>query len=120
MSLNLRRPLCFIDLETTGTNIISDRIIEIAILRVNPDGSKETKEWMVNPCMDIPKESSAIHGITYEDVKDCPPFKRVAREIYNFLSNADLAGYNSNRFDIPMLVEEFNRAELVFDFSSRK
>lgn len=108
--LKLSRPLAFIDLETTGTDIGKDRIIEIAIIKVMPDGSSVSKVKRINPGMPIPKESTEIHGIRDEDVKNEPSFKEVANELRQFLMNSDLAGYNSNRFDIPLLVEEFLRA----------
>jgi len=120
MNLNLKRPLAFIDLETTGTNIISDRIVEIAVLRILPNGGKASKEWRVNPTVPIPAEVTRVHGIKDEDVKDCPTFNDLAKEIYAFLSNSDIAGYNSNRFDIPLLIEEFTRAGVTMDLTSRK
>lgn len=118
--LNLKRPLAFIDLETTGINLSTDKIIEIAIIKILPDGSSVSKVKRVNPGIPIPKESSDVHGITDEDVKDAPLFKEVANEFRQFLDNCDLAGYNSNRFDIPLLVEEFLRAGQQFDISGRK
>lgn len=118
--LNLKRPLAFIDLETTGINLSSDRIIEIAVIKILPDGSSVSKIKRINPGIPIPKESVDIHGITDEAVKDAPLFKEVANEFRQFLDNCDLAGYNSNRFDIPMLVEEFLRAGQHFDISERK
>lgn len=119
-SLLLKRPLAVIDLETTGTNVATDRIIEIAIIKVFPDKTTQSKVKRINPGMPIPAGSSAIHGIKDEDVKDAPLFKNVANEFKQFLENCDLAGYNSNRFDIPLLVEEFLRAEVSFDVSKRK
>lgn len=119
-SLLLKRPLAVIDLETTGTNVATDRIIEIAIIKVFPDKTTQSKVRRINPGMPIPAGSSAIHGIKDEDVKDAPLFKQVANELKQFLENCDLAGYNSNRFDIPLLVEEFLRAEVSFDVSKRK
>lgn len=118
--LTLDRPLAFIDLETTGTNIATDRIVEIAIVKVLPDGQIQKKIKRINPGMPIPKSSSDIHGITDEMVRDCPEFRQVANELKQFLDACDLAGYNSNRFDIPLLVEEFLRAEMEFDTSDRK
>lgn len=120
MDLILKRPLAFIDLETTGTNVVSDRIVEIAILKVNPNGSKESKEWKVNPTIPIPAEVSKVHGITDEDVKNEPTFSQLVKEINAMLANCDLAGYNSNRFDIPLLIEEFSRAGMNLDLSNRK
>ena len=110
MKLNLKNPLVFFDLETTGTNINSDRIVEICYLKVYPNGNEEAKTMRINPEMPIPAESSAVHGIYDEDVADCPTFKEVARNIANDIEGCDLAGFNSNRFDIPVLAEEFLRA----------
>lgn len=118
--LNLTRPLAFIDLETTGINISTDKIIEIAIIKRMPDGSVVSKIKRVNPGIPIPQESTEVHGITDDDVKDSPSFKDVANELRQFLDNCDLAGYNSNRFDIPLLVEEFLRVGQQFDISGRK
>ncbi len=120
MKLQLTRPLAFIDLETTGINIGSDRIIEIAIIKISPDGSKLVKRKFINPQMPIPAASADVHGITDEMVKDAPPFKQVANEIKQFLEHCDIGGYNSNRFDIPMLVEEFLRAGLELNMEGRK
>lgn len=119
-SLQLKRPLAVIDLETTGTNVATDRIIEIAIIKVFPDKSTQSKVKRIHPGMPIPAASTAIHGISDEDVKDCPNFKQCANELRQYLDNCDLAGYNSNRFDIPLLVEEFLRAGLEFDVKDRK
>lgn len=119
MPLQLTRPLAFIDLETTGVNLAVDRIVELAIVKVQPDGSRLVKRKLVNPQMPIPQASSDIHGITDEMVKDAPSFKQIANEIRQFLDHCDLAGYNSNRFDLPLLVEEFLRAGLEFDVTSR-
>jgi DNA polymerase-3 subunit epsilon len=118
--LTLERPLAFIDLETTGINVGSDRIVEIAILKLNPDGSKTTRTHRVNPEMAISEESISIHGISNEDVATEPTFTELAPSLFKFLFNCDLAGFNSNRFDVPMLVEEFYRAEIEFDFQERK
>lgn len=118
--LKLTRPIAFIDLETTGVNLSKDRIVEIAIVKIQPDGSRITKRKILNPEMPIPKESSDIHGITDEMVKDAPTFKQCANEIKQFLDNCDLGGYNSNRFDVPVLMEEFLRSELDVDLSDRK
>lgn len=120
MQLNLTKPLAFFDLETTGVNVGSDRIIEISILKIKPDQSRETKTWRINPEMPIPPASTKFHGITDEDVKDCPNFKTLAPQIVRFLENCDLAGYNSNKFDVPLLVEEFMRAEADFDLEGRR
>ncbi|NLR57303.1 DNA polymerase-3 subunit epsilon [Chitinophaga polysaccharea] len=119
-SLLLKRPLAVIDLETTGTNVASDRIIEIAIIKVFPDKTTQSKVKRIHPGMPIPAGSTAIHGIKDEDVKDAPTFKQAAHELKQFMDNCDLAGYNSNRFDIPLLVEEFLRAGIEFDISKRK
>ena len=116
MKLNLRKPLIFFDLETTGLNIMTDRIIEIAYLKVYPNGNEELKKLRINPEMPIPAESTKIHGIADEDVRDCPIFKQVAQSIANDFKGCDIAGYNSNSFDVPFLAEEFLRAEADFDF----
>ena len=120
MKLKLTKPLCFFDLETTGTDVSKDRIIEIAIIKVNIDGSRESLEIRLNPGIPIPPESTLIHGITDEMVANEPKFKDKARNIYNFLKGCDLAGFNSDRFDIPLLVEELLRADLDFDFKNTK
>lgn len=119
MNLNLSRPLAFIDLETTGVNVGSDRIVEISILKLNPDGSKNVRTERINPGIPIPAESSAVHGIHDEDVKDQPSFADRAKNFAIFLHDSDLAGYNSNKFDIPLLVEEFLRAGVQFDMKER-
>lgn len=119
MQLKLSRPICFFDLETTGINISKDRIVEISILKVHPNGKEESKTWLVNPGIPIPKEVTAIHGISDEDVKNEPSFKELAKEIYNMIKDSDLAGFNSNRFDIPLLAEELLRAEIDFDMKNR-
>jgi DNA polymerase-3 subunit epsilon len=118
--LQLSKPLAIIDLETTGINLSSDRIVEIAIVRIMPDGSKSIKRKLLNPEMQISAVSVDIHGISNEMVKDAPTFKQAANEIKQFLDNCDLAGYNSNRFDIPMLAEEFLRVGLDFEFKGRR
>lgn len=120
MDLNLKNPLVFFDLETTGLNITRDRIVEIAMLKVFPNGKQEVKTRRINPEMPIPAQSTAIHGITDEDVKDCPIFKQVAKSLADQLEGCDLAGFNSSRFDVPMLAEEFLRAGVDFDMSKRK
>ena len=116
MKLNLFRPLCFFDLETTGINITNDRIVEIGILKIFPDGKTKEMNKLVNPEMTIPKEASDIHGITNDKVDSMPTFKQISKEIYSFIEESDLAGFNSDRFDIPLLVEEFLRAEIDFNF----
>ncbi|TND10045.1 MAG: DNA polymerase III subunit epsilon [Bacteroidetes bacterium] len=118
--LRLFRPLAFIDLETTGTNVASDRIVEISVIRLFPDGREDQKTWRVNPTIPIPAAVVAIHNITDEDVKNEPTFKDLSKELFNYLQNCDLAGYNSNKFDIPLLAEEFLRAEVEFDVSNRR
>ncbi len=120
MKLQLTRPLAFIDLETTGINITMDRIVEIAIVKILVDGTKQVKRKLINPLIPIPKNASDVHGITNEMVKDAPTFKQVANEIKQFIDNCDLAGYNSNRFDIPMLIEEFLRSGLEFSIDDKK
>lgn len=120
MKLNLKRPLAFFDLETTGINVASDRIVEIAVLKVMPNGTKEILTKRIHPGMPIPLSSSLIHGIYDEDIANEPAFKDVAEEIAAFIGEADLAGYNSNKFDIPVLLEEFLRAGVDFDMSDRK
>ena len=118
--LQLNRPIAFIDLETTGVNLSSDRIVEIAIIKLMTDGTKLVKRKLINTQMPIPQVTSDIHGITNDMVKDAPTFKQVANEIKQFIENCDLAGYNSNRFDIPILMEEFLRAEIELDLLDRK
>ncbi len=120
MRLNLQNPLVFFDLETTGTNIITDRIVEICILKVWPNGNEESKTMRINPGMHIPEESTAVHGIKDEDVKDCPAFKEVARTLAADIQGCDLAGFNSNRFDIPLLAEEFIRAGVDIDLTRHR
>lgn len=120
MKLNLKRPLAFFDLEATGVNVASDRIVEISILKALPNGKEEIKTLKIKPLIPIPLESSLIHGIYDDDVKDAPTFKEVAKDIVDFLADADLAGYNSNKFDIPMLMEEFLRVGINFDIENRK
>ncbi len=120
MKLNLKNPIVFFDLETTGTNINSDRIVEISYLKVHPNGNEESKTLRINPECHIPEETSAIHGIYDADVVDCPKFKEVAKNIAKDFEGADVAGFNSNRFDIPLLAEEFLAAGVDLDFSKRK
>ena len=118
MQLSLNKPICFFDLETTGINISKDRIVEISILKVFPDGKEVAKTWVVNPEMPIPAEVTAIHGISDADVADKPTFKELSKEIYNLIKDSDLGGFNSNRFDIPLLAEELLRAEVDFDMKN--
>src|SRR5258706_1095682 len=120
MKLSLKIPLCFFDLEATGVNSAHDRIIEIAIIKVMPNGEIIRKTNLINPTIPIPLESTAIHGITNEDVKDKPVFKEVAREYARFLEGCDMGGFNVLKFDVPMLVEEFLRANVEFDYSRKK
>ncbi len=120
MKLNLKNPLVFFDLETTGVNINTDRIVEICYLKVHPNGNEESKTMRINPEMHIPEQSSAVHGIYDEDVADCPTFKEVAKQIARDIEGCDLAGFNSNRFDVPLLAEEFLRAGVDIDMSRRK
>ncbi len=120
MKLNLKNPLIFFDLETTGININTDRIVEIAYLKVYPNGNEESKTLRINPKMHIPESSSLVHGIYDKDVADCPTFKEVAQNIANDFEGTDIAGFNSNRFDVPLLAEEFLRAGIDIDLSSRK
>ncbi len=118
MQLNLTRPICFFDLETTGVNVAKDRIVEIAILKIFPNGNKESKTWLVNPEMIIPDEVIAVHGISNEKVANEPTFKELSKEIYNMIKDSDLGGFNSDRFDIPLLAEEMLRAEVDFDMKN--
>ncbi len=119
MKLNLKRPLAFFDLETTGVNVASDRIVEISILKAMPDGTEDVKTLRINPGIPIPLESSLIHGIYDEDIRHERTFKQAGEELARFLDDCDLAGYNSNRFDIPVLMEEFLRAGIDFDIENR-
>ena len=120
MKLNLKNPVVFFDLETTGVNITSDRIVEISYLKVYPNGDETSKTKRINPEMHIPEEASKVHGIYDEDVKDSPTFKQVAKEIAADFEGADIAGFNSNRFDVPLLAEEFLRAGVDLDMTRRK
>lgn len=120
MKLNLKNPIVFFDLETTGTNVNVDRIVEICYIKVWPNGKEESKAMRINPGIPIPAEASAVHGIHDADVADCPTFKEVARSIANDIEGCDLAGFNSNRFDIPVLAEEFLRAGVDIDLGRRK
>ncbi len=120
MQLNLKNPLVFFDLETTGTDIVNDRIVEISYLKIFPNGTEESKTMRINPEMHIPEGATAIHGISDEDVKNHPTFKEVAKILAKDIEGCDLAGYNSNRFDIPLLAEEFLRAGTDIDLKKRK
>lgn len=120
MELQLTKPLVFFDLETTGVNIAIDRVVEISILKIYPNGNKESKTWLVNPEIEIPPQAIAIHGITNEKVVTEPTFKELASTISKMISDSDLAGFNSTRFDIPLLAEEMLRAGIDFDMSNRK
>lgn len=119
MKLHLTRPLVFFDLETTGTNVLRDRIVEISVVKLFPDGHYEEKTRRVNPGMPIPPGATAIHHISDDDVKDEPLFERIANSLLTWLDDCDIAGYNSNKFDVPLLIEEFKRANLKFDTSGR-
>lgn len=120
MELKLTHPLAFLDLETTGIKVATDRIVEICILRLSPDGTSRIRTDRINPEMPIPPEVTAIHGIRDEDVRDCPTFRELAHDLDQFLEGCDIAGYNSNHFDIPLLVEEFLRAETEFELKGRR
>ncbi|MDR3094506.1 MAG: 3'-5' exonuclease [Bacteroidales bacterium] len=119
MKLELKNPLVIFDLETTGMNIASDRIVELSYLKVFPDGREESKTYRLNPTVPIPAEITAIHGISNEDVKDAPTFKEVAQTLVNSFADCDFAGYNSNKFDLPLLAEEFLRADVTFDLKKQ-
>jgi DNA polymerase-3 subunit epsilon len=118
MELNLSKPICFFDLETTGINVAKDRIVEISILKVFPNGNRASKTWLVNPGIPIPAEAVAIHGISDEKVADKPNFKSISKEVYQMIRDSDLGGYNSDRFDIPLLAEEMLRADVDFDMKN--
>ena len=120
MDISLDKPIVFFDIESTGLNISKDRIVEISVLKINPNNSQESKTWLINPTIPIPKETTLIHGICNEKVKKSPKFKDISNTLYKFIGNADLAGYNSNKFDIPMLVEEFLRIDIDFDIKYRR
>lgn len=120
MNLNLKRPLAFIDLETTGINVSTDRIVELSVLKISPNGKEEWMTTRVNPEMAIPPKTTAIHGIKNEDVVNAPTFKEVAKKLAVFLEGCDLAGYNAIKFDIPLLAEEFLRINIDFNFRKRK
>ncbi|MEY8847460.1 exonuclease domain-containing protein [Psychroserpens sp. XS_ASV72] len=118
MQLNLTKPICFFDLETTGINITKDRIVEISILKVHPNGKEENYTQLVNPTIPIPAEVTKVHGISDADVADKPTFKEISREVHNMIKDSDLGGFNSNRFDIPLLAEEMLRADIDFDMKN--
>jgi len=120
MQLNLKNPIVFFDLETTGTDVTTDRIVEISYLKISPNGNEEIKTFRVNPGMPIPPKSTAIHGITDDDVKDAPGFPEIAKNIAKAFEGCDFAGYNSNKFDLPLLAEEFIRADMDIDLMKRK
>lgn len=119
MELKLNKPICFFDLETTGIDVAKDRIVEIAVFKVYPNGNKESKTWLVNPTIPIPPQATAIHGISNEKVANEPTFVELASQVYNMIKDSDLAGYNSDRFDIPLLAEELLRAGVDFDMKNR-
>lgn len=119
MKLNLTRPLIFFDLETTGTNITSDRIVEFSYIKIYPDGREETKSRRINPEMPIPPASTAVHHITDEDVAGEPTFRQISKALFSIFEGCDIAGYNSNKFDVPLLIEEFARAGITFDLAGR-
>lgn len=120
MNLKLKRPIIFFDLETTGVDTSRDRIVEISMVKVDVDGSKQVKTRRINPEMHIPEEASAVHGIYDEDVANEPTFKQIAKSLAKFIEGCDFGGFNSNRFDLPVLVEEFMRAEVDVDFTRRR
>ena len=120
MNLKLKRPIVFFDLETTGVDAAKDRIVEISMVKIAVDGSKVVKTRRINPEIPIPAEATAVHGITDEDVKDEPTFKQIAKSLAQFIEGCDFGGFNSNRFDLPLLVEEFLRAGVECDFQRRK
>ncbi len=120
MILQLKKPIVFFDLETTGVKVAVDRIVEISILKIFPNGNKESKTWLVNPTIPIPEETTLIHGITNEKVVNEPTFSELSKEIHQLIENCDLAGFNSNKFDIPLLAEEFLRAGIEFNMKNRK
>lgn len=119
MELKLTRPICFFDLETTGIDVAKDRIVEISIIKVFPNGNRESKTWLVNPTIPIPYQVTLVHGITDEKVANEPTFKELSSQIYQMIKDSDLAGYNSDRFDIPLLAEEMLRADVDFDMKNR-
>ncbi len=117
--MNIKKPIVFFDLETTGINPSTDRIVEISLLKVMPNGSEIHKTYRINPEIPIPPKATEIHHISNEDVKNCPTFKMIAKELIEFIKDADLAGYNSNKFDVPLLSEEFLRNDIDFDLKNR-
>lgn len=119
MKLNLQRPLIVFDLETTGVNVANDHIIEISMIKLYPNGMEDTRTIRINPGCHIPEVTTALHGITDDDVKDCPVFKEVADDIFDFFDGCDIGGFNSNKFDVPMLIEEFQRCGVEFDTLQR-
>ncbi len=119
MQLNITRPICFFDLETTGINVAKDRIVEISILKIFPDGKEQEHTYLINPTVPIPPQTTAVHGISDADVANAPTFAEKAQEIYDLVKDSDLAGYNSNRFDIPLLAEELLRCDIDFDMKNR-
>jgi DNA polymerase-3 subunit epsilon len=120
MEISIKNPLVFIDLETTGIDVVNDRIVELSALKILPNGKQELKTRRVNPTIPIPAEATAVHGISDDDVKNEPTFKEMAKSLAQFLEGCDLAGFNSNKFDFPLLAEEFLRADVDFDFRKRK
>lgn len=120
MNLKLKRPIIFFDLETTGVDAAKDRIVEISMVKIGINGEKQVKTRRINPEMPIPAEATAVHGITDEDVKNEPTFKQIAKSLAKYIEGCDFGGFNSNRFDLPVLVEEFMRAEVDVDFRNRK
>lgn len=120
MELNLKRPIIFFDIESTGVEPAKDHIVEISLIKVHPNGDEEVKTRRINPGVPIPAAATAIHGITDDDVKDCPTFPQIAKSLAAFIAGADLAGYNSNKFDIPILVEEFMRAGVEIDLNGKR
>ena len=118
MNLKIIKPLCFFDLETTGINVSSDRIVEISVLKIYPNGNKESRTWLVNPGIKIPQEAINVHGISNEMVINEPNFSEIAHEVKSMINNCDLAGYNSDKFDIPLLAEELLRADIDFDIDN--
>ena len=117
MELNLKKPIIFFDLETTGTNITTDRIVEISMIKIMPNGEERERTLRINPEMHIPKEATDVHGISDEDVANCRTFKEIAKDLAQSFLGCDIAGFNSNRFDIPMLDQEFQRVGVKFDFT---
>ena len=117
--MKFKKPIIFFDLETTGVDVCNDRIVQIATIKILPDGSRESKEYLINPTIPIPKEASDVHGITDDKVKDSPTFAKYAKNLLSYFEDSDIGGYNTNQFDIPLLVEEFKRCNLEFDLSNK-